>query len=45
MTLHFFIQGAAWQLQFVEYRLDVAFMPGEGGSQALRFKGFLLRHE
>ena len=43
MPLHLFIQGAPWQLQLRQHRLDVAFMPGQRSLEAMRLERFLLR--
>lgn len=45
MALHLFIEGAARQLQFFEHRFHIAFVPRQGGAQALGFEGFLLGRE
>ena len=45
MPLHLFIEGAARQLQFFEHRFHIAFVPRQGGAQALGFEGFLLSGE
>ena len=42
MALHFFIEGTTWKLEFLQYRLYVALVPGQRITQALRLEGFHL---
>ncbi len=45
VTLHFFVEGPARQLQFMEYRFDIALVSAQGGAQALCLEGFLLSRQ
>ena len=45
MTLHLFVKRAARQLQLFHDRFDLAFVPAQGCTQALRLERFLLGRE
>ena len=45
VTLHFFVEGPARQLQFMEHRFDIALVSAQRGAQALGLEGFLLSRQ